>query len=122
MPATAQTPATLLPLTAQTTEGPFYFDAGKVRQDITEGQPGVPVEVRFTVVDVHGRPLAGRRVDLWHCNASGVYSGYASWTNRAGRFDRVIITTCRPEQQRERLMGRGYSAADADVREHRGIG
>jgi protocatechuate 3,4-dioxygenase beta subunit len=75
--ATAQTPATLLPLTAQTTEGPFYFDAGKVRQDITEGQPGVPVEVRFTVVDMHGRPLAGRRVDLWHCNASGVYSGYA---------------------------------------------
>lgn len=65
-----------LPLTAQTTEGPYYFDAGKVRQDITEGQPGVPLEVRFTVVDVQGRPLAGQRVDLWHCNAAGVYSGY----------------------------------------------
>nr|WP_316248539.1 intradiol ring-cleavage dioxygenase [Cupriavidus campinensis] len=63
-------------MTAQTTEGPYYFDAGKVRQDITEGQPGVPLEVRFTVVDVQGRPLAGQRVDLWHCNAAGVYSGY----------------------------------------------
>ena len=71
-PATAAT----LPLTAQTTEGPYYFDAGKIRQDITEGQPGVPLEVRFTVVDVQGRPLAGQRVDLWHCNAAGVYSGY----------------------------------------------
>ncbi|WP_066742113.1 intradiol ring-cleavage dioxygenase [Cupriavidus sp. D384] len=73
--------ATPLPLTAQTTEGPFYFDAGKVRQDITEGQSGVPLDIRFTVVDVHGRPMAGKRVDLWHCNAAGVYSGYA------GQFD-----------------------------------
>lgn len=66
-----------LPLTAQTTEGPYYFDAGKVRQDITEGQSGVPLDIRFTVVDLHGRALAGKRVDLWHCNAAGVYSGYA---------------------------------------------
>ena len=69
--------ATRLTLTAQTTEGPFYFDAGKIRQDITEGQTGVPLDIRFTVVDLHGRPLAGKRVDLWHCNAAGVYSGYA---------------------------------------------
>lgn len=74
-------PSPSLPLTAQTTEGPFYFDAKKVRQNITEGQPGVPLEVRFTVVDLQGRPLAGKRVDLWHCNAAGVYSGYA------GQFD-----------------------------------
>lgn len=82
-PAGAQTPSRsiTLPLTAQTTEGPFYFDAGKYRQDITEGQRGVPLDVRFTVVDAHGRPLAGKRVDLWHCNAAGVYSGYA------GQFD-----------------------------------
>jgi len=77
-PAAERQPATAatLPLTAQTTEGPYYFDAGKIRQDITEGQPGVPLEVRFAVVDVQGRPLAGQRVDLWHCNAAGVYSGY----------------------------------------------
>ncbi|GJG94175.1 intradiol ring-cleavage dioxygenase [Cupriavidus pauculus] len=78
-PAAAQVlpTATALPLTAQTTEGPFYFDPGKTRQDITEGQPGVALEVRFTVVDAHGQPLTGKRVDLWHCNAAGVYSGYA---------------------------------------------
>lgn len=78
-PASAQTPApsTPLPLTAQTTEGPFYFDVRKLRQDISEGQRGVPLELRFTVVDAFGRPLAGKRVDLWHCNAAGVYSGYA---------------------------------------------
>lgn len=86
-PAAAQSgpAATPLPLTAPTTEGPFYFDAGKVRQDITEGQPGLPLEVRFTVVDPQGRPLAGRRVDLWHCNATGVYSGYAGQRDDQGQ-------------------------------------
>jgi len=84
-PAAAQAPATPLPLTAQTTEGPFYFDAGNVRQDITEGQPGVPMEVRFTVVDTQGHPMAGKRVDLWHCNASGVYSGYAGQVDDHGQ-------------------------------------
>ena len=66
-----------LPLTAQATEGPYYFDAAKVRADITEGLPGVPLEVRFAVMDTSGAPLPGLRVDIWHCNAAGLYSGYA---------------------------------------------
>lgn len=66
-----------LPLTAQATEGPYYFDAAKLRADITEGLPGVPLEVRFVVMDSGGAPLPGMRVDIWHCNAAGLYSGYA---------------------------------------------
>ncbi|GGC62544.1 intradiol ring-cleavage dioxygenase [Undibacterium terreum] len=66
-----------LPLTAQTTEGPYYFDARQVRADITEGLHGVPLEIRLTVLDQAGIPLKGMRVDVWHCNAEGVYSGYA---------------------------------------------
>jgi len=66
-----------LPLTAQTTEGPYYLDTRLERADITEGQPGVPLDVRFIVRDVKGRPLRGMRVDIWHCNTAGVYSGYA---------------------------------------------
>jgi protocatechuate 3,4-dioxygenase beta subunit len=67
----------LLPLTAQTTEGPFYFDPQLVRADITEGLPGVPLEVRFAVTDRAGAPCAGVRLDIWHCDAAGLYSGYA---------------------------------------------
>lgn len=37
-------------------------------------------------------------------------------TGRERDFDRVIITTCRPEQQRDRLMARGLTRADADAR------
>lgn len=66
-----------LRLTAQTTEGPYYFDPKLMRADITEGLPGVPLDVRFTVVDQAGAPFAGARVDVWHCDAQGHYSGYA---------------------------------------------
>jgi len=63
--------------TASTTEGPYYFDARRVRSDITEDLPGVPLELRITVLDLGGQPLAGMRVDVWHCDAQGRYSGYA---------------------------------------------
>ncbi|UUX97116.1 intradiol ring-cleavage dioxygenase [Aquabacterium sp. J223] len=73
----AATTAARLPLTAQTTEGPYYLDGMPLRSDITEGLPGVPLEIVFTVRDADGRPLKGCRVDVWQCDAAGRYSGYA---------------------------------------------
>lgn len=69
--------ATSRPLTAQTTEGPYYFDPKLVRADITEGLSGVPLDIAFTVLDLSGRPFANARVDVWHCDAQGLYSGYS---------------------------------------------
>jgi protocatechuate 3,4-dioxygenase beta subunit len=60
----------------ETTEGPFYFDPELDRRDITEGREGVPLAIRLQVVDQQCRPLAGKRVDIWHCDAKGIYSGY----------------------------------------------
>ena len=37
-------------------------------------------------------------------------------TNRAGEFDRVIVTACQPDQQRARLITRGSTPADAEAR------
>ncbi|MCR6477763.1 intradiol ring-cleavage dioxygenase [Variovorax sp. ZS18.2.2] len=65
-----------LPLTAQTTEGPYYLDVAQMRSDITEGLDGVPLEVCFTVCNAAGKPLRNLRVDLWHCDAQGRYSGF----------------------------------------------
>lgn len=59
----------------ETTEGPFYVDPRLVRRDITEGRPGVPLGLTLQVVDADCRPLAGARVDVWHCDAAGDYSG-----------------------------------------------
>ena len=63
-------------ITPEVTEGPFYFDPKLERADVTEGKKGVSLDVRLQVVDAACQPLAGARVDIWHCDAQGAYSGY----------------------------------------------
>ena len=58
-----------------TTEGPFYVDPELVRQDITEGRTGVSLVLRLQVVSADCAPIAGARVDIWHADAGGLYSG-----------------------------------------------
>lgn len=58
-------------------EGPFYATGGAHRSDIHEDQPGQKLDLTITIVNADGgEPLAGIDVDLWHCNATGHYSGY----------------------------------------------
>ena len=64
-------------LTPQAIEGPFYRDPRLVRADITEGRPGVPLRMQLRVVEAGScAPVSGARVDIWHCDAQGLYSGY----------------------------------------------
>ncbi len=65
-----------LTLTPQVTQGPYWFDPKLFRSDITEGKTGVPARVVLTVLGQDATPLKGARVDIWHCDATGVYSGY----------------------------------------------
>ena len=60
----------------EVTEGPYYFDPALLRADITEGRPGLPMTLKMQVVDQACAPLADARVDVWHCDADGNYSGY----------------------------------------------
>ena len=60
----------------EVTEGPYYFDPAMERVDITEGRPGIPTRIRLQVVDAGCVAMPGARVDIWHCDATGVYSGY----------------------------------------------
>ena len=70
---------TTCPLTPRQTEGPFYFDPRLVRRDIKEGRPGVPLRLRLQVVGAADcEPARRARVDIWHCDAAGAYSGYDS--------------------------------------------
>ncbi len=59
----------------ETTEGPFYVEPALMRADITEGRPGLPMQLRLQVVTADCAPIPGARVDVWHCDADGVYSG-----------------------------------------------
>lgn len=64
-------------LMPQAVEGPYYFDPALERSDITEGRPGIPLRLELQVVDgAQCVPIAGARVDVWHCDATGHYSGY----------------------------------------------
>ncbi|MER5791953.1 intradiol ring-cleavage dioxygenase [Streptomyces sp. NPDC001980] len=64
-------------LTSELVEGPYYIDADKLRQDVTEDQEGIPLHLTLKVIDAETcKPLRNAAVDIWHCNASGVYSGY----------------------------------------------
>lgn len=65
-------------LTPELTEGPYYLPLELIRQDITEGQPGLPLRLRVAVVDLANGgcvPLPDAAVDIWHCDAQGYYSG-----------------------------------------------
>jgi protocatechuate 3,4-dioxygenase beta subunit len=65
------------------TLGPYFVDNRLDRSDI-RGEPGssatvagVPIALAFNVSQIDGgscRPLAGAMVDVWHCDANGVYS------------------------------------------------
>lgn len=59
-------------------EGPFFFETGLERRDITEGLPGVPLTVRLQLVDVDDgcQPIESAAIEIWHCDAEGAYSGY----------------------------------------------
>ncbi len=64
-------------LTPEQTEGPYYIPNEKVRRNITEGKPGAPLTLRLAVVDASTcKPIKGAAVDIWHCDAGGVYSGF----------------------------------------------
>lgn len=66
-------------LTPEQTEGPYYIPREKVRKNITEHRPGTPLTLGLTVVDAATcRPIEGAAVDIWHCDAGGVYSGFES--------------------------------------------
>ncbi|GAA1264593.1 protocatechuate dioxygenase [Streptomyces javensis] len=72
-------------LTSETTEGPYYIDADKIRKDITEGKEGIPMTLRLKVIDSDScEPVAKAAVDIWHCDALGLYSGYESSSSGGG--------------------------------------
>jgi protocatechuate 3,4-dioxygenase beta subunit len=70
-------------LTASLTEGPFFVDEklnrSDIRTDPTTGvlSSGIPLALTFNVSRVATSactPLTGAYLDVWHCDAAGVYS------------------------------------------------
>lgn len=88
------------------TEGPYFIDEklsrSDIRSDPSDGsvKPGVPLRLAFHVSRVSGTscsPLSGAIVDIWQCDALGVYSDVrdmnAGFDTRGKKFLRGYQTT-----------------------------
>jgi protocatechuate 3,4-dioxygenase beta subunit len=63
-------------LTPELTEGPYYVSGEKLRRDITEGKVGTPLLLNLTVLNARTcKDVKNATVEIWHCDAGGVYSG-----------------------------------------------
>ncbi|MEW2044848.1 intradiol ring-cleavage dioxygenase [Streptomyces sp. NPDC005476] len=72
-------------LTSETVEGPYYIDADKIRRDVTEDREGIGLLLGLKVIDSEScKPIRDAAVDIWHCDAAGVYSGYEDQGNGGG--------------------------------------
>jgi protocatechuate 3,4-dioxygenase beta subunit len=70
--------------TPQQTEGPYFIDGmpnrSEIFTDTSDGsiEKGIPLNLTINVFDVNNDsciPLNGAKVDIWHANFEGVYSG-----------------------------------------------
>jgi protocatechuate 3,4-dioxygenase beta subunit len=74
-------------------QGPYWFDVDSIRSDIREGRPGLALALALRVHDLSScsvggpvKPVPNAVVEIWHCDAGGVYSGYATVaSSRRGR-------------------------------------
>jgi len=75
--------ATTCLLTPEATEGPYWVDGALSRRNVTEGKAGVPLVIRFTVLNAKTcKPIRNADAEIWHCDAFGNYSGVNGATTR----------------------------------------
>ncbi len=87
--------ATCVNLAGAQTEGPYWVEENLNRSDIrtdpTDGtlRPGVLFNLKINLVNQSGTtcvPLAGAKVDIWHCDAGGIYSDEAANNSLGKKF------------------------------------
>jgi protocatechuate 3,4-dioxygenase beta subunit len=90
---TVATPSCIV--TPAETEGPYFVDELLNRSDITTDpstgirRSGVPVNLTFQVSRVGSggcTALSGAKVDVWHCDAAGLYSDVSAQSSVGQKF------------------------------------
>lgn len=72
-PFTAVTDTTCTPTCAMTL-GPCHDDEAPGRQDVSEGERGLPMRLGLRILDSNCQPVTDANVDIWHCDVAGIYS------------------------------------------------
>ena len=88
-------------LAAEIIEGPYWLDLNLVRPDIREDRKGVTLQLALNVVDIAtGKPIRDASVDIWHCDADGVYSGFAGASVAANGAGGAAVRVVRAVRKR----------------------
>lgn len=65
--------------------GPFWVKGELIRENIADGEPGVPSYMHAQFIDINTcEPIPDLYWDVWNCNSTGVYSGVQSDMNGNG--------------------------------------
>jgi protocatechuate 3,4-dioxygenase beta subunit len=82
------------------TDGPYplYKSRGSSiqRVDITDGKTGLPLSITITVRNIKDscNIVSNARVDIWHCDKDGYYSGYSN-SGYLGTQNNSALVFCR---------------------------
>jgi len=69
-------PSSSCKATTRLTRGPYLLPSSPRRSDIRDNVQGVPLKLELTVLnDLWCTPAPEFVVDIWHCDANGLYSG-----------------------------------------------
>ena len=93
-------------LTCQLTEGPCHDDQAPEREDISEGEAGLPMRLGLRILDANCEPIAAADVDIWHCDSVGVYSSETA--------DNPGVCTGDNQEALKKRYFRGHRATDDD--------
>lgn len=82
------------------TTGPYPLDlsgdSNMFRTIINESETGVLHTIKLKIISTTDcQPIQNARVDLWHCNANGYYSGYDGQPGYLGTQNNAGETWCR---------------------------
>ncbi|KAH7320576.1 putative extracellular dioxygenase [Stachybotrys elegans] len=91
-------------LTPEVTQGPYYVGGEYVRKDVTDGQAGLDITLDYQVIDVDTcEPVPEVYLEMWHCNATGVYSGVVSSgngdTSDTSNLDKTFLRGIQPTDE-----------------------
>lgn len=100
-------------LTEDLTLGPCYFSLDHYRQDISDGEKGVPTIFAIQALDRNCNPVPGVIVDLWHTNAEGFYSADNTQSSSTEVFLREYCANNNQRAMNSRWH-RGAQVTDAD--------
>lgn len=103
--------------TVEVTEGPYFIDESLNRSDIRYNisdnvyQDGLPLLLTIKVLTLDTStgevtPLENAYVDIWHCNAAGLYSGVSAGQQGADTTDQNFLRGYQVTKRRGRVRFR----------------